>query len=113
MSSPRRINYKVRIAPIAEKDLAEIYDYVAQDSPRNAAKFFYRLREKVASLKHSPFRCPRIPEKIDSPFEYRHLLVKRYRIIFCVVGEVVWVMRVVHGARLLDLESLLHLSFKL
>ncbi len=27
--------------------------------------------------------------------------------------EVVWVMRIVHGARLLDLESLLHLSFKL
>jgi plasmid stabilization system protein ParE len=108
MNSPRRINYKVRITPVAEKDLAEIYQYIARDNPTAAAKFFKELRKKAQTLKWSPQRCAKIPEKIDVPYEYRHLIVKRYRIIFCILKDTVWVMRIVHGARQLDLTTLLY-----
>ena len=64
MSSPERINYKVRIAPVAEKDLEEIYSYIAKDNPRAAAGFFKHLRQKALTLRWSQQRCSRIPEKI-------------------------------------------------
>lgn len=110
MSSPERINYKVRIAPVAEKDLDEIFSCIAKDNPRAAAKFFKKLRRKAETLKWPPQRCPRIPEKIEGPNVYRHLIVKRYRIIFCILGDTVWVMRIIHGARQLDLETLLYFA---
>jgi toxin ParE1/3/4 len=110
MSSLRSIIYKVRFLPVAEKDLEEIYTYIAKDNPRAAAKFFKNLRQKAATLRWSPHRCPKIPEKVEGPYEYRHLLVKRYRIIFCILNDTVWVMRIVHGARLLDVETLLYFS---
>lgn len=108
MNSPRRIKYRVRIAPVAEKDLDEIYSYIATDNPGAAARFFKKLRQKAETLKWSPQRCPKIPEKIEGPYEYRHLIVRRYRIIFCILHDTVWVMRIVHGARQLDLETLLY-----
>lgn len=110
MSSPECINYKVRIAPVAEKDLEEIYSYIAKDNPRAAAGFFKHLRQKAITLRWSPQRCPRIPEKIEGPYEYRHLIVKRYRIIFCILHDTVWVMRIMHGARRLNLETLLYFT---
>lgn len=110
MSLPERINYKVRIAPVAEKDLEEIYSFIAKDNSRAAASFFKLLRKKAPTLRWSPQRCPRIPEKIEGPYEYRHLIVKRYRIIFCIRRDTVWVMRLVHGARQLDLETLLYFA---
>lgn len=73
MNSPRRINYKVRITPVAEKDLAEIYLYIARDNPTAAAKFFTGLRRKAQTLKWSPQRCAKIPEKIEAPYEYRRI----------------------------------------
>ena len=108
MRLPRRINYSVQIMPVAEKDLDEIYTYIAKDNPRAAMSFFKKLRQKTETLKWSPQRCPRIPEKIEGPYEYRHLIVKRYRIIFCILEDTVWVMRIAHGSRLLDLETLLY-----
>lgn len=106
-SLPSRINYKVRILPAAERDFARVFSYIAKDNPQAAARFFHKLRQKVQTLRWSPQRCARIPEKIEGEYEYRHLLVKRYRIIFCIIADTVWVMRILHGAQLLDAESLL------
>jgi len=88
--------------------LAEIYRYIAKDNPKAAAKFFNALRRKAQTLKWSPQRCAKIPEKIESPYEYRHLIVKRYRIIFSILDDTVWVLRFIHGARQLDLTTLLY-----
>lgn len=108
MNSPERIIYKVRITPAAEQDLKEIYLYIKKDNPRTATKFFNALRQKTQSLKWSPQRCAKISEKFESPYQYRHLIFKRYRIIFYIAGDTVWVMRIVHGARQLDLTTLLY-----
>jgi len=96
------------MAPVAEKDLAEIYLYIAKDNPKAAANFFNELRREDQSLKWSPQRCAKIPEKVESPYEYRHLIVKRYRIIFSILGDTVWVLRIIHDARQLDLTTLLY-----
>ncbi len=105
---PRRTSSRVRITPAAEKDLRDIYFYIAQDKPAAAARFFNLLRQKAQNLQRSPLRCAKIREHIESKYEYRHLLVKHYRIIFTIVDDTVWVMRIIHGARQLDVATLLY-----
>ena len=58
------------------------------------------------SLSQLPKRCPVIPEADDIGVEYRHLIWGSYRTIFRIEGSTVWVVRVVHGAQLLDTSTL-------
>ncbi len=94
--------FSVEITPSAEADIAEIWDYIAQDSPANAAAFILALEAQIASLEKYPERCPRIPENEILGTSYRHLIHGSYRTIFRVAGSKVIILRVIHGARLLD-----------
>lgn len=95
--------YKVLLARLAQNDLAEIHDYIAADSPANAAAFVLALEEKVLSLTTMPERAPLIPENSLLGTRYRHLVHGNYRIIFRIHGDSVMVLRLVHGARLFQL----------
>ena len=92
----------VDITPSAEADIAEIWDYIAQDSPANAEAFVLALEEQIASLEKYPERCSRIPENEILGTSYRHLIYGSYRTIFRIAGPRVVILRVIHGARLLD-----------
>jgi toxin ParE1/3/4 len=94
--------FSVEITPSAETDIAEIWDYIAQDSPANAAAFILAIEAQIASLEKYPERCPRIPENEILGTSYRHLIHGSYRTIFRVAGSKVIILRVIHGARLLD-----------
>jgi toxin ParE1/3/4 len=94
--------FSVEITPSAEADIAEIWEYIAQDSPANAEALILALEEQIASLEKYPERCSRIPENEILGTSYRHFLHGSYRTIFRVVGPKVIILRVIHGARLLD-----------
>jgi plasmid stabilization system protein ParE len=94
--------FTVEITPSAETDIAEIWDYIAQDSPANAEAFVLALEEQIASLEKFPNRCSRIPENEILGTSYRHLIHGPYRTIFRIAGSRVVILRVIHGARLLD-----------
>lgn len=94
--------FRVEITPSAEADIAEIWDYITQDSPANAEAFLRVLEEQIASLEQFPERCSRIPENEPLGTSYRHLLHGAYRTIFRITGSRVIILRVIHGARLLD-----------
>ena len=93
--------FRVRIARAAELDIEAIWAFIAQDSPEIAAQFIRRLEDQIDSLENFPDRCPLIPENRLLGTRYRHLLYGNYRTIFRVAGKTVFVLRVVHGARLL------------
>ena len=101
---PRR--YRVEIARSAERDLLGIYDYIERDSQQRAVKWFLEIERQIRALARSPKRCPVIPESEEIGREYRHLIHGSYRTIFRIEGEAVYVLRVVHGARLLDTSTL-------
>ena len=82
--------------------MAEIWEYIAQDKPEAAAAFILRLGEQVGTLERFPERCPPAPENELLGADYRHLLYGNYRTIFKIVGSRVIILRVLHGARLLD-----------
>lgn len=94
--------YRVRIARTAELDLEEIWGFIAADSQDEADKFILRLEAQIDTLDRFPERCPLIPENELLGTHYRHLLLGNYRLIYRIAGKTVFVMRVIHGARLLD-----------
>jgi plasmid stabilization system protein ParE len=94
--------FVVEITPSAEADIAEIWDYIAQDSPTNAEAFVPALEEQIASLERFPERCSRIPENEILGTSYRHLLHGSSRTIFRIAGSRVVILRVIHAGRLLD-----------
>jgi toxin ParE1/3/4 len=99
--------YKVKITHTAASDLDYIWDYISQDSPHNAVAFLNEMEEKVRGLDIFPDRYPFIPEsEILQTKDYRHLIHKSYRSIFKFSHDTVYVMRIFHGAKLLDTASL-------
>lgn len=94
--------YRVRIARTAELDLEEIWGFIAADSRDEADKFMQRLEAGIDTLDRFPERCPLIAENELLGTRYRHLLLGKYRLIYRIAGRTVFVMRVIHGARLLD-----------
>jgi toxin ParE1/3/4 len=99
--------FSVEITATAEADVAAIWEYIAQDKPEAATDFILRLEEQIDTRENFPERCPRIPENPRLGATYRHLLFGPYRAVFKIAGEKVIVMRVLHGARLLDTGMLL------
>lgn len=101
---PRR--YRVDVTRTAERDIAAIHAYIARENPAAAVAWLDRVEENIASLEQWPRRCPIIPEALELETEYRHLVNAPYRTIFRVVGSRVIIVRVIHGAQLLDLDIL-------
>jgi plasmid stabilization system protein ParE len=94
--------YRVRITRTAERDIEEVWTFIAQDSPEEAQRFIGRLEEQIKTLERFPERCPLIPENEILGTRYRHLLYGNYRSVFRITGRTVYILRVIHGARLLD-----------
>jgi plasmid stabilization system protein ParE len=51
----------------------------------------------------SPERCPLIPENIFFGTNYRHLIHKQYRAIYKIDNSSVYILRVIHESKLLEL----------
>ena len=96
------IKYRVRITRLAERDIDEAWAFIAQDNPEEAEKFISGLEKQVQTLERFAERCPLIPENEILGARYRHLIYGKYRTVFRLAGKTVYVLRVIHGARLLD-----------
>ena len=94
--------FRVRITRTAEQDIEEAWTFIAHDSIEEAEKFVRRLEEHIATLESFPERCPLIPENEFLGTRYRHLLFGSYRSVFRIAGRTVYVLRIIHGSRLLD-----------
>lgn len=91
------------ITETAYADLEDIENYIALDSPAVARKFILRIFDKIDQLALYPLSGKFVPEINDSSI--RELLLNKYRIIYQLnSGDRISILRVVHGARLLDIE---------
>ena len=92
--------YSVIWRPIAEADLDNIIDYIAQDSPANAKKFGKELRDKTKQL--AEFPCTGRSGRPSLPDWLRELVAhKNYIIFYRVLDEsrTVEILRVKHAAQ--------------
>jgi len=96
--------FRVEYSREAEADLDSILAWlISQHAGETGLRWFEALEGAVASLSEMPERCALAPENRAFPFEVRHLLFGRrphvYRVIFRVMGNVVYILHVWHGRR--------------
>ncbi|HEX7324275.1 MAG TPA: type II toxin-antitoxin system RelE/ParE family toxin [Rhodanobacteraceae bacterium] len=91
---------RVELSALAESDLEEIADYIAQDSPAHAVDFIRRLGAKLTVIGEHPLVYRLRPEIGE---DARVAFVGRYAILFRISDHLVRVERVANGAR--DLPS--------
>ncbi len=95
--------YKVQITGKAQSDFHHIYDYISQDNPQNAISFVDALESRINGLQQYPERCQLIPENKYLGTRMRHLIHKDYRVIFRIEDTVIYILRIMHGAALLEM----------
>jgi toxin ParE1/3/4 len=88
--------------PLAEADLNEILDYIAEHRPLTAVAVVERIREKCRLIASQPMIGQRRPEY---PGDYRSSPIERWVVFYRIVGDTVEVHRIVDGAR--DLDTLM------
>lgn len=89
------------IAPSAQQDLSDIYDYIARDKPISAANWFEKIEEKCKLIAATPAFGERRPEYGT---HIRSSVVGRYVIFFRQIENGIEVARVIAGDR--DIRSL-------
>jgi toxin ParE1/3/4 len=88
--------YKIIWASIAENDLINIIEYIADDSKHNALKIFNKIKERVSKLYHFPERGRIVPElKNFGVLQYRELIIPPWRIIYRISEDRVYVLSVI------------------
>ena len=91
--------YRVEPTDKALADAGEAYFWINEQAERAALRWYEGLLKAFRSLEKNPFRCPLAPESTFFEQEIRQLIYGKYRILFTVEGETVFVLRVRHSAR--------------
>jgi toxin ParE1/3/4 len=101
------MKYAVHLVEDAEKDLFDIYRYVAlNDSPEKAEKLLDYLEQTILKLETFPERGHYPPElERIGVREYREVFYKPYRIVYQIMKSEVFIHCVLDGRR--DLQDLL------
>lgn len=98
--------YQVVWAKVAENDLTNIIEYIAEDSTSNALKILNKIKEKASNLYHSPKRGRVKPELGDfGIFQYRELIMPPWRIIYRIAEEKVFILAILDSRQ--NIEDIL------
>src|SRR5688572_12855581 len=92
--------FRVILSPRAFADLEQILDYVAKDSPLNAARLIDRLQEEMKGLADLPYRYP-VYQETRRKAPVRRMATPPYLVYYRVIDaqRVVRILMVRHGAR--------------
>ena len=98
--------YDVVWSNIAENDLKNIVEYIADDSPSNALKIFKRIKQKASSLYTFPERGRIVPELRDQGIlQYRELVTTPWKILYRISEKSVFALSVSDSCR--NIEDIL------
>ncbi|MBN8599353.1 MAG: type II toxin-antitoxin system RelE/ParE family toxin [Planctomycetes bacterium] len=89
----------VRLTPIADDDVADIWMRIAFDSETRASNFISSLIERIETLRVFADRYPQAPESTVYSDVVRCMNVGQYRVLYIVYPTEVAIVRVRHSAR--------------
>jgi toxin ParE1/3/4 len=93
-------NYNVIWANVAENDLINIVEYIAEESPQNALEIFKKIRQTASDLYNQPERGRVVPELQDQGIlQYRELIIPPWRLIYRISGRKIYVLSVIDSRR--------------
>jgi len=88
---------EVKWTETAWEDLEEVANFIARDSSHYAAAFVREARDAARTLAYLAERGRLVPELNDQTI--RELFVRSYRLVYCIIGQIVYILGFVHGAR--------------
>jgi len=98
--------FKVIWTENAQYDLEEIIEYIKTDSIEAAKNIFFEIKEQCNNLSIFPESKRVVPElQHIGILRYRELIYKRWRIIYKVENEKIYILIVVDSSR--DIEDIL------
>jgi plasmid stabilization system protein ParE len=97
-----RKKYRVEISSAAKADVRSTFDHIAADNRHAAERWVENVEQLILRLRSMPRAYEVIPEAADLRIDCRHKLFGDYRIIYRIEADTVYVVRIIHGARLLD-----------
>jgi toxin ParE1/3/4 len=87
--------------PLAELDLLDIWDYIADDSPDRADDFLDRIESKLLTLAQNSGLGRKRPDLLP---DLRSFCIGNYVVFYQQIEGGIDVIRVIHGSR--DIEEL-------
>jgi toxin ParE1/3/4 len=93
------MSYTVLLLEAAVKDMEAIYRYIRKSGNKKAARdMVINMREACESLSENPERG-HIPDELSQigQFEYRQIVVRKYRIIYQLAKPNIFVFGIIHG----------------
>jgi plasmid stabilization system protein ParE len=115
------VDRTVRWSDAAQRDVDNIVDFIADNSPLNAERVLERLQDQARKLAFHAERGRRLPELTSSPNKasrlWREVVIRPWRMVYAIECDRVLVLAVVdsrrdmtawlerHLARLTDLTS--------
>lgn len=93
------MSFQIVVEKEAEEDLKAAASWIARHSHDKAVLWYFDATEAIESLENFPARCPFAPESKKFCSEIRHLIFDKYRILFIIDDETVYVLRVRHQAQ--------------
>jgi toxin ParE1/3/4 len=95
-----RNKFKVYWTDTAQLDLNHIISYIAKDNINIAEKIYLKIKAKGISLESFPFRGRIIPElKQLNIIKYRELIEQRWRIIYFIQNNDVYIVSIIDTKR--------------
>lgn len=93
----------IKIRPRTKDDLADIWDYIAEDSEARADAFLESIEDKLKLLAENP-RMGRLRDELVDKLR-SWLIIRPYIVFYFPLSDGVEVIRILHGSR--DIDSLL------
>jgi plasmid stabilization system protein ParE len=88
--------YRVRWRPAAERDLTELWNYIAERNLPAADRYIRDIVSAVDSLREMPMRVARRPDIHEDAYA---MVVRRHLVLFAIENGEVIIVRVYYGAR--------------
>jgi len=93
----------IKLTESAYSDIEDVENYVSQSSPKIGRDFVTKIFTKIEILYDHPRIGRKVPE-FDND-RIRELMQGKYRIAYRIVSDdLIEVLRIIHGSRLMDLE---------
>ena len=95
------MSFTVLLLEDAEKDIEAIYRYIQKSGNKKAARdMIITIRNACDSLSENPERG-HTPNELSQVglFDYRQIIVKKYRIIYQVAVPNIFIFGIIHGNR--------------
>ncbi|MBD3675768.1 MAG: type II toxin-antitoxin system RelE/ParE family toxin [Planctomycetaceae bacterium] len=93
------MSFKIEFSQRSQHDLEEIFEYIYASSPENARRWRTKLEEKLMSLTTQPEACGLALENEYSSGEVRQMIFGRYRVLFTIRDQTVYLLTIRHSAR--------------